>query len=121
MEASTRDADALKGLQARLDRLVDSANASAATGRYAYAAEGLKRATAVALQLHGDTASLVAAHLRLKHALLLRLQAFSDGVGRLEKEALDAEALALVLLVLPLLARRLDGGTLLPGACTQEE
>ena len=98
---------------------MNKALAAGVTSRYALAASYFGRAAALATQLHGDT--LLAAHLKLQQANKVYSQASVKGMPADEALVLESAAWEIVSGVLPLLLRRLDANTLLPGRCTKEE
>ena len=127
---SSRDAGALPPLAPpnaagepvdtmHLDRLVEKALAASKSGRYALAAAFYKHAADEALRLHGDT--FVCTFLTLQRSHELTLQAQLEAVPPQERTALYSEAWALVSSCLPLIARRLDANTMLPGRGTAVE
>ena len=59
--------------------------------------------------------------LTLQRCVALLCQTQLEGVSREEKEALRAEVWALTSSSLPLIVRRMDDGTMLPGRCTALE
>ena len=103
----------------QLDRLCEKALTADKSIRYALAAGFFRRAVDEALRLHEDT--FVCTYLTLQRAMSLRCQAQLDGVTKQEKAALCAEAWALVSSCLPLIARRMDANTMLPGRGTAVE
>ena len=96
-----------------LHRLVNKALSAGYSGRHALAASYFERAAALATQIHGDT--LLAAHLKLQQASKLDMQANAHGVPA------DEATWELAKGVVPLLLRRIEANTLLPGRCTKEE
>ena len=105
--------------QAALDRLVERALVAVMSGRSAFAASMWKRAAAAAIVLYGDD-TLVAARCTLHQAISLCSQAGLEA-SPVDFAALHAEAWELVSSVLPLVSRRMDDDTLLPGRCTKDE
>ena len=103
---------------AQLDRLVEKALTVGKSGRYALSA-GFYRRAADDLRLHGDT--FVCTYLTLQRATSLQCQSSLEGVTPREKAALCAEAWALVSSCLPLIVRRMDDNTMLPGRGTAVE
>ena len=103
-----------------LYKLMDKALCAGATGRNALAAAIYRRAAeAATIRVHGDT--LIAAHLSLCQAAELLVQAAVHGVPADEATALRSGAWVIVSGALPLLLRRMEDDTLLPGRCTKEE
>ena len=103
----------------QLDSLVEKALTAGDSGRYALAAGFYRRAVDEALRLHGDT--FVCTYLTLRRALSLRCQSRLQGVAQEEKAALSAEAWALASSCLPLIVRRMDANTMMPGRGTAVE
>ena len=103
----------------QLGRLVEKALTAEKSGRYVLAAGFYRRASDEALRLHGDTC--VCPYLTLWRASSLCAQAQLEGVTHDERAALFNEAWALVFSCLPLLVRRLDADTMLPGRGTAVE
>ena len=103
----------------QLDRLVEKALTAGQCGRYALAAGFFRRAVDEALPLHGDT--FVCTLLTLRRAMALCCQLQLEGVTPEEQEALGAEAWALASSCLPLIVRRMDANTMLPGRGTAVE
>ena len=93
---------------------------SDAKQRFHLAALHWRRVAMLSSSSYEET-SLVAAFAKLKQAVSLRAQAALRGVDAEDASARRADAQALTLGVLPLLSRRLDSQTLLPGRCTAEE
>ena len=104
---------------AQLDRLVEKALTAYKSGRYLLAAGFYRRAADEALLLPGNT--FVCTFLTLWRASPLWVQSQLDGVTPDERMALYDEAWALVSSVLPLLVRRMDANTMLPGRGTAVE
>ena len=102
-----------------LDRLCDRALSAGVSGRFALTAAFWRHAADEALRLHGET--LVCTFLTLQGCVALLCQTQLEGVSREEKEALRAEVWALTSSSLPLIVRRMDDGTMLPGRCTALE
>ena len=102
-----------------LHKLMDKALCASATGRNALAAAFFRRAAEAATRVQGDT--LMAAHLRLCQAAEMRAQAALNGVPAEEIATLRSTAWEIAKGVLPLLLRRIEANTLLPGRCTKEE
>ena len=102
-----------------LDRLVEKALTAAKSGRYALAAAFFRRAADEALHLHGET--FVHTFLTLQRSNKLSLQSHLEGVSQEERAALKAEAWALASGCLPLIVRRMDANTMLPGRGTAVE
>ena len=103
----------------QLDTLVEKALTAGKSCRHALEAGFYRRAAGEALRLHGDT--FVCTYLTLRRALALRCQAQLEGVTQDEKAALRAEAWGLASGCLPLLVRRMDANTMLPGRGTAVE
>ena len=103
----------------QLFKLCEKALTAGKSGRYALAAAFFRRAADEALGLHGDT--FVCTYLTLMRASSLVCQTQLEGVTRGEEAALDAEAWALVFSCLPLIVRRMDANTTLPGRGTAGE
>ena len=104
---------------AQLERLVEKALKADKNGRYSLAAGFFRRAVDEALRLHGET--FVSTFLTLQRASSLRCQLFLEGVTPDEILALNAEAWALASSCLPLIIRRMDANTMLPGRGTAVE
>ena len=104
---------------AHLDRLVEKALTASKSCRYTLAAAFFRRAADEAPRLHGDT--FVCTLLTLQRSSQLDLQSQLEGVSPLEKAALKAEAWALASGCLPLIVRRMDANTMLPGRGTAVE
>ena len=103
----------------QLEKLCEKAHTAATSGQYALAAAFFRRAAEEALYLHGET--FVCTYLTLERATTLYLQSQLKGVTDDEKEALWAEAWALASGCLPLIVRRMDANTILPGRGTAVE
>ena len=103
----------------QLDKLCEKALAAGASGRYALSATFYQRAADEALRLHGET--FVCTFLRLKRVVVVLCQSRLEGVTSAETAALRAEAWALVSSALPLIVRRMDANTMLPGRGTALE
>ena len=102
-----------------MDRLVEKALTAEKSGRYALEAAFFRHAADEALRLHGDT--FVCTHLTLWRASSLVSQSCLEGVTPAERAALHNEACALVSSCLPLIVRRMDANTMLPGRGTVVE
>ena len=103
----------------QLDKLCEKALTAASCGRYALAAAFYRYAAEEALNLHGET--FVCTFLTTERAVSLRQQSHLEGVTDDEKAALDDEAWALASGCLPLIVRRMDDNTMLPGRGTAVE
>ena len=103
----------------QLDRLVEKTLTAQKSGRFSLAAAYFRRAADKALQLHGDT--FVRSFLTQLLACCLLEQSCLEGFTPVEDAALRAEARALVSSCLPLLVRRMDANTMLPGRGTAVE
>ena len=103
----------------QLDRLCEKALTAEHNCRHALAAVFYGRAAEEALRLHG--ALFVCTYLTLRRSNQLVLQWHLEGVTRNEKSALVAEARAHVSSTLPLIVRRVDDNTMLPGRGTAVE
>lgn len=101
-----------------LDRLVQRAVTADSSGRSAFAAALWKRAAAVALETHGDT--LIYARCKLEQASSLTCQMSAETSSDVQAAQL-AEVWALTISVIPLILRRMDASTVLPGRCAREE
>ena len=99
----------------QLDRLCEKALTAAKIGRNALAAALYGRAAEEARRLHGET------FLTTQHSLQLLQQLRLEGVTCDEKTVLRAEAWALVSSSLPMIVRRMDDNTMLPGRGTAVE
>ena len=102
----------------QLDRLVEKALIAGKSCRHALAASFHGRAADEALLLHGET--FVNLYLTLQRAGSLLEQACLEGVTH-KKAARIAKATALTTSCLPLLIRRMDENTMLPGRGTAVE
>ena len=102
-----------------LDRLVEKALTASKSGRHALAAGLYRRTVDEALRLHGDT--LVCTYLILSRASSMGCQVRLEGVTPDEQAALCAEAWALASSCVPLIVRRMDDNTMLPGRGTAVE
>ena len=96
-----------------LDRLVEKALTSTKCGRYVLADGFYRSAVDETTRLHDDT--FVCTFLIVKRAALLRCQAQLEGVPPDEQSPLNDDAWALVSSCLPLIVRRMDDNTILPG------
>ena len=103
----------------QLDKFAEKALTATKNGRSMLAAAFYKRAVDEALRLHGDT--FVGTSLAVRRAASLTVQAHLEGVSPDEKSALHAEAWTLVSSCLPLIVRRVDANTMLPGRGTAVE
>ena len=99
-----------------LDKLCEKALTADVHGRYALAATFHRRAAGEALCLHGET--FVCTFLTLQCAASLVNQSLLEGVARDEKIALQG---TLTSSALPLIVRRMDANTMLPGRGTAAE
>ena len=104
---------------AYVDRVCEKALTADENCRYTLAAGFFRRATEEALLLHGDT--FVSTFFTLQRAASLRCQSQLLGVTREEKAALNDQAWALASSCLPLIIRRMDDNTMLPGRGTAVE
>ena len=104
---------------AQLDRLCEKAIAAEKHGRYALAASIYKRTVEETLRLHGET--FVCTYLMLKRSHQLYCQARLEGVPQEERTTLLTEAWAILSSSLPLIVRRMDDNTMLPGRGTAVE
>ena len=100
-------------------KLVGKQLMAAALSRYARDAELSATAAVQAEALFGGDDSLVVAHLRMGESNSLTSLA-ADASGA-EAEALIRRSWATLLSVVPLLLRRVEANTLLPGTIRQEE
>ena len=103
---------------AHLDRLVEKALTAENSGRHALAAAFYRLSADEALRLHGET--FVCTYLTLRRAGSLIDQSNIEGVTT-ESGTLHDEAQALVSSCLPLIVRRMDANTMLPGRGTAVE
>ena len=104
----------------QLDKLCEKALAADCLGRYALAAAFFRRAAEEALRLHGET--FVSTYLSLRRGSSLDVQlALDEGVTDDERTALEGEVWALASGCLPLITRRMDDNTMLPGRGTAVE
>ena len=103
----------------QLDKLCEKAVTASSSGRYALAAAFFRYAAEEALRLHGET--FVCTFLTLQRASLLRQQAQLEGVTDDEKVALCDESWVLASGYRPLVVRRMDDNTMLPGRGTAVE
>ena len=94
----------------QLDRLCEKALSAGLLGRDALAASLYRRAADEALQLYGKT--FVCTFLTLFCAHMLTTEARRVGVARAQMEA---EAWSLITGALPLISKRMDDNTMLPG------
>ena len=101
----------------QLDKLCEKALKAVESIRYAVAAAFYRRAAEEALILHGET--FVWTYLTLQRALSLGVQAQLE--GGTERAALYDEEWALTSACLPLIVRRMDDNTMLPGRGTVVE
>ena len=104
---------------AHLDRLCEKALTAAKHGRHALAATFFRHAADETLLLHGET--FVCTYLTLQRSNELALQLQLQGVPQDEKATLAAQAWELVYNTLPLVVRRMDANTMLPGRGTAVE
>ena len=104
---------------AQLDKLCNKALTAVNSCRHALAAAFFRRAAEEAFRLHGQTC--VCTYLTLQRSDMLFLQSLLEGVTPDDNEALLAEAWALVSSCLPLIVRRMDANTMLPGRGTAVE
>ena len=102
-----------------LDKLCEKALTADSSGRYALAAAFYRYTAEEALRLHGET--FVCTFLTLERAGSLAFQSQLEGVTEDEKATLRAEAWALASSCMPLLVRRMDDNTMLPGRGTAVE
>ena len=102
-----------------LDRLVEKALTAEKSGRYTLAAAFFRRAAGEALRLHKETFECT--YLTLQRSHQLSLQAQLEGVQDQEKAVLRSEAWALAASCVPLIDRRMDANTMLPGRDTAVE
>ena len=102
----------------QLDKLCEKALTASSSGRHALTSSFFRRAAEEALRLHGET--FVCTYLTLHRALSLGRQSEHEGVTK-DKAALDDEAWALASGCLPLIVRRMDDNTMLPGRGTAVE
>ena len=123
---SSRDAGAAPRVErlhavdtTHLDKLCEKALTAEFSGRHALAAAFFRRAAEEALHLHGET--FVCTYLTLRRALSLHRQSVLQGVTREERAALRTEEWALASGCLPLIVRRMDDNTVLPGRGTAAE
>ena len=103
----------------QLDTLCEKAITAGQCGRHALEAGFYRRAADEARRLQGDT--FACTFLTLQRAGALRCQLQLEGVTQEEKAALHAEAWALASSCLPLIVRRMDANTMLPGRGTAVE
>ena len=103
----------------QLDKFVEKAHKAALSGRHALASAIYRRAAEEALRLHGET--FVCTYLTLERATSLSLQSQLESVTVDEKETLREESWALASCCLPLILRRMDANTMLPGRGTAVE
>ena len=103
----------------KLDKLCEKALTAASSGRYTLSAAFYRRAAEEALRLHGET--FVCTYLTLQRALSLCVQSQLEGCPQNEKVALCNEAWALASSCVPLIVRRMDDNTMLPGRGTAVE
>ena len=103
----------------RLDRLWEKALTAAKSRRHALAASSYGRAAEEALRLHGET--FVCTKITIMRSYQLMLQSQLEVVTADEREAISDGVWALVSSSLPLLLRRLDDNTMLPGWGTAVE
>ena len=103
----------------QLDKFVEKALTAGKIGRYALTAAFYRRAVDEALRLHWDT--FVCTFLTLRRAACLVSQSCLEGGSREEEAALEDEAWALASSCLPLIVRRMDANTMLPGRGTAVE
>ena len=97
----------------QLDLLCEKALVADKACRDALSAAYYGRAADEALRLQGET--FVCTFLRLQHSCRLIEQSQLRGVTPREKAALETEAWALLYSCLPLIVRRMDDNTMLPG------
>ena len=103
----------------QLDKLCDKALSATKSSRYALSATFYAAAAEEALRLNGVT--LVWTCLSLHRSNQLIMQSHLEGVSLDDEAALLAEAWALVSSSLPLILRRMDDNTMLPGRGTAVE
>ena len=103
----------------QLDKLCDKALTADCSGRYVLAAAFYRYAAEEAFRLHGET--FVCTYLTLERVASLGLQSVLEGVTADEKVALRNESWALASGCMPLLVRRMDDNTMLPGRGTAVE
>ena len=102
-----------------LDRLVEMALTAGKSGRHVLAATFYRHAADEALRLDGET--FVCTYLTLQRSNQLCMQSHLEGVLKEERTALRDEAWTLVSSCLPLVVRRMDANTMLPGRGTAAE
>ena len=100
-------------------KLVDKQVIAGALCRYARHAELSSSAAVQAEAFFGDDDSLVVASLRMNESTALTNLAVEASAA--EREALARRAAAALLLVIPLLLRRIEASTLLPGTIREAE
>ena len=104
---------------AHLNKLAEKALTAEKSGRHTLVAAFFRHAADEALRLHGNT--FVCTFLTVRRAASLVIQAQLEGGSPEEKAALRDEGWALVSGCLPLILRRMDANTMLPGRGTAVE
>ena len=104
---------------AQMDKMCEKALAASKNGRYTLAAGFFHRVSETSSRQHGET--FVSAFLALQSSNSLLLQSALPGVTCVENASLLVDAWALASTTLPLIKRRMEDNTMLPGRGTAVE